>query len=747
MPSEYITPQLAHEHSQGATSAIEGQIEELAKRTSIEDLSDHQKQAVLLAVHKDLDFVLSGSEGDTFFMVRDVWDRMATVVNSPNWHDTHTFSQEQMAAQKLYAAGVLYQLEERERAGRLPANAKRYVYDAYFSTSDQLTNFTGTYSDALELFALAQRSQIGRTMSSVMVSGLVYNGTYGDITHSLERAWKVQSDVEGHLAVLRTYNQLLIAAENEPYPTESMQNSIKKQLQSIAAGEGSAFASIVANHSLAQVAHRENEEWVFLDELPVAEQTRLLALHKQYESQREQEQQVLHAAFPQLRADAELYRIAADACAEVDQEKLGRIVTVDGGEMNLHTPETTGTLPHVCGDAELLQEAHQPDVIEVIALEAGIDIRTLSLDSQLKFFRFMAEADRSRYDRLCVMMRTRPDTNRLIFAEAFLATQFGDDHGDAILTIAETLSAEQSARIFETVNALRVRTAEYASVFSQIDPNFSAAAEKAFNERITDALTAIREVAQQGSLHEDVAPHRHRADYVHTGQFDIRIKSIDEAIEILQGLEASFAAMHNIITADDLEVTTINEDRTQFVLYRLMSQQKGNMLAYIRPEGGYRYDKSVEYGSFAGVEASINLKVNPSNPYRLLMPKDKDAVSIRFDREGRGIHDDIEIVSRDPAQQQGVVSADISSGFGNPALLSVKIGRMIAAGNRIRARRQGTNDSLHHNTNYFDQQKYGTADGFAELARGVIRHLDLLEKTRRFSKFGKTTTVTAQKAA
>lgn len=49
----------------------------------------------------------------------------------------------------------------------------------------------------------------------------------------------------------------------------------------------------------------------------------------------------------------------------------------------------------------------------------------------------------------------------------------------------------------------------------------------------------------------------------------------------------------------------------------------------------------------------------------------------------------------------GTISADISSGSAILYECRVHIGRFIAAGNILRAKRVGSRESLHHNTNYF----------------------------------------------
>ena len=91
---------------------------------------------------------------------------------------------------------------------------------------------------------------------------------------------------------------------------------------------------------------------------------------------------------------------------------------------------------------------------------------------------------------------------------------------------------------------------------------------------------------------------------------------------------------------------------------------------------------------------------------------------------------------RDPTRRDGLISVDVSSGMGRADLLPVKIGRMIAAGNRIRARRVGSEDSLHHNTNYFDQDKWGSAEGFSKVVDYVDAAVTVLMKQQNNKAHG-----------
>lgn len=134
---------------------------------------------------------------------------MAELTAAERWTDEGRFSQEQMAALKLYATGLFISLEEAEREGTLPPDAEQQLYRAYFASSDQIIDYTGGYDSQIELFTLSRRSIIGRRQARNLQAGLIYNGTFGDIADSLEKAWSAQSTVEGQLMTISTLSYLM----------------------------------------------------------------------------------------------------------------------------------------------------------------------------------------------------------------------------------------------------------------------------------------------------------------------------------------------------------------------------------------------------------------------------------------------------------------------------------------------------------------------------------------------------------
>lgn len=302
------------------------------------------------------------------------------------------------------------------------------------------------------------------------------------------------------------------------------------------------------------------------------------------------------------------------------------------------------------------------------------------------------------------------------FAEAFLATEFGDDFGNRLLAIAEHASGEQTEKIVDIVASFRQHSKQMAEWFSAYDPQLTSAFNQALNERFTDSLVALEALAVNGTLHVDVSPGRNAEGYQSDGRFDVQLNSLDEGIEIFGSLEKSINLITSVVTDPENTVHRVNKTNEHFSLYRFMSPAHGDALLYVRPEGAKGYDPAIEYGNRAGVEASISFIANPTNPHHLDIYKDPQGVSIRIDREGRTVDESPFSADRDPTRPGGSVSVDISSLMGDGRHTPVKVGRLVAAGNLLRAQQGFGKESLHHNNNYFEQETYGSAEGFSKLA-------------------------------
>lgn len=452
----------------------------------IDGLSGEQKQRVIRCVEGDYGAIIKGENTNhPFGVVRNVWDAMAEITSAPHW-DEGRFSTEQTAAQKLYAAVLFETILDRELQGEMTESEAVGVYEAYFSSSDLITDYTGGYASELELYALSRRSETGRRLAGSIRAGLAYNGAFSDIRPSVEEAWQSQQSPAAQLNFLSMTEDLLQESEETGYSDGIMTRALYRALSDISNHpKTTALAGVVAGAAIERSKERTGTEWIWLDELPAEEQQKLIDLDSRRRAEHKEEQRRLHESFPQLPSDALLQRVASDACAVVEQGTLGRLVTATGLETDLHRPEMNNSLGLSENENRLIVAAHDATILDTVRLESGIDLSEASLSVQVRFFAFMAEANTERYHRLCQASMAFPE-QRSVFLEAFLATEFGDDLGDIVLNLAER-NGEDAMPMFEALTSIRADGEKIAKHFGHEDDMDSMVAT-AFIKRATELL-------------------------------------------------------------------------------------------------------------------------------------------------------------------------------------------------------------------------------------------------------------------
>lgn len=370
-------------------------------------------------------------------------------------------------------------------------------------------------------------------------------------------------------------------------------------------------------------------------------------------------------------------------------------------------------------------------VRNIIEDSLGVRLETLSLKEQILLSKLLNKATPRQME---AVIAHGSETIKNVAR----ALEFGDDYANKILSVAEHASPEQAGKIFETINEFRDSSAKFAGLFGDFDPSFAEATEQAMNERLTDELYSVQQIVKDGRLEVDVAPHRNSPDYKNDWRFMAEEDSLEDGIHLLEHTKKTPELIANILTAPDAVVSKAVEGAAgSFAIYRVVSETYGQMLAYVREYGGGRFDRGFEYGNRDGAEASASFMVDPADPHRhLSTSKDPEAVSLRFDRQGFGVDESPFIEERSPIREKGSISLDISSGMGDPRSLPVRMGRFIAAGNLLRAEEVGSKESLHHNMNGFDQEKYGSVEGFAEVPRYIKRTLEAMMAAQRDRKLG-----------
>lgn len=450
----------------------------------------------------------------------------------------------------------------------------------------------------------------------------------------------------------------------------------------------------------------------------------------------------LHREFPSAPKDKQLVKIAPDAAGTLDFQgkydkedslfvfgsSIDSILYQDGRDISPdeNAPalddESVLYLKIVHGNTSL-----KASISEMI----NIDLNKIPLEAQAYLLKFMAKSDTGRFDRLCETLHSISDEElRLRLAEGFLAAGFGEDFGDALLDIANSkrFSREQLGEILDQVESCRSSIRRITEMYKDYDGGkFTNEYARAANERLTDAITVFQEIDHRGTAVADLdwagAPKFDYNSAMEALQYEANSLAIISGTlgDVAGGKEGAFAEL--LLTPDQYH------NRSMYSFY---SPDHGYVLLYTRPEGSSKYDSSLEYGNRSGVEASISLITNPVNPHELpspfkpnptavrnpryYNPSTMDKVSaIRIDREGRTLDMAANDQRRSPVNADGIVSVDLAAIGDRADTPSGKIARLFSVGNAIRAARVGGEVKLNHNTNWFDQDKYGNEGGFREL--------------------------------
>lgn len=400
----------------------------------------------------------------------------------------------------------------------------------------------------------------------------------------------------------------------------------------------------------------------------------------------------------------------------------------------------------------LLSVAHNPVFRPLIEDKLKLKLQDISLPAQIQLLKYMTKVGDERFEKLCNgLNRVEPDV-RLKLAEGFLAADFGEDFGDALISIAksEQLTNKQIGEILNNIDSCRKSIKEITGLYQNFDNgDFAKEYERSSNERLTDALMAFKEIAEKGVAEADL-------DWAGQPKFDYNsameaLKYEARSLEIISGTLGDVNSGEKGAFAEVVMHPDPLDQRLRRTIYNFYSPSHGYVLLYTRPEGSHSFDPMVEYGkmrsrydttsSNVGVEASISLITNPVDPFSLPSPFKPDfkatknpqfydistmnkVSAIRLDREGRAPGMPADDPNRDPINLVGMVSVDLAAIGDREDTPSGKIARLLSTGGKLREAASNVDSSLNHNTKWFDQNRYGTSSGF----KSLVNYVDTMAK-------------------
>lgn len=644
-----------------------------------------------------------------------------------------TITPERAEANKIFSAILI------DRMNRNP-NETWKLYESFFSLSPSPLSYVGGLQGTMELLTIAERSE-NNPCARALYDEAVYNASFSN-TNQFNQLMQKASPTK-QLQFVPILHEIALRCEPDSWNAPAL-DKIHEVLDLLTNDPKSTpLVKIVADSCANDVGGIINSDWVMID--PEDEQySELMENHRRSQEAFRAEQRELHNDYPMAPEKEALTKIAPGIVGGFSKSiRVNNLYGRDGEYISLFNVHDDNAFGISREDAELLAAAHNPDVCKIINQQLGMDISSISLSAQIQLLKFMTEAGNERFNKLRHGLAHVDADSRLKLAESFLAADFGEDFGDALLDIAESdrISEEQLGDVLDNVDSCRKSIGEIASLYDGYrDGEFGKEYARAANERLTDAIIAFREISKTGEAGAEL------------GWFGETKLDYDSAMEALRYEARSLEIIGGTISdvRDEKpgtfaeKILTPDESHAR-TMYNFYSPEHGYVLLYTRPEGSHSFDPMLEYGKVrsrysevsnnGGVEASISFIVNPVDPFALPNPfrpdrnKIKDATyydsgtmdkvsAIRIDREGRAPGAAADDPNRDPISEDGTVSVDLAAINDRVDTPSGKIARLFSVGNKIR--NSGADFSLNHNTNWFNQGEYGTADGF----KSLVNYLD-----------------------
>jgi hypothetical protein len=353
---------------------------------------------------------------------------------------------------------------------------------------------------------------------------------------------------------------------------------------------------------------------------------------------------------------------------------------------------------------------------------------TNGIATQVHILKYLMNSNGSQFNQTMAIIRDRTyrELAKEHFYEMFFSTEYGEDFADIVVNLKNNLDRptfKEMGELFETFNK---SAASFSGWFKDYDPALQQSVQQAMRERFLESMYVLAEVAENGPVSSNLF--KDDDEDSSRDRLSASFGSVEEVMESVRLFTESLDRLRLVVNDPEVVVSKVvtNADIVGYQIFRFGSPDHGDTLLKVRQYGATKFDYGMEYGNKSGVEASISFSVNPVAPHHLSSQKDPNGVSIRFDREGRLPGEDPHSPDRSPIREDGSMSIDLSSILGDPGTAGVKMGRMIALGNILRSQRLGIETKLNHNTNYFDQEKYGPAEGFADFARYVRRVAEVM---------------------
>ncbi len=379
-----------------------------------------------------------------------------------------------------------------------------------------------------------------------------------------------------------------------------------------------------------------------------------------------------------------------------------------GSDVKQYTYATAETDDHDQSRQQYISTLNSPAFQSFLAREFAYSTADFGKEFPIGLFvKFMEQQDPNTYEVSVRRMRELPETIRPTVAEAFLATEFGDDFGDTLLTVAEKLPQEQLVPLLDKIQSIREYGAKFAKEFSGFDGKINNSIKAAIGERITEVLYVVKELAitVEGMASGKVLGNR------------ITVKNMVEVMDALSLIELGLQRKSE---AEESGVVTSAYDEDNRTAWHLGTES--DVLVQVKKRGERRgeYKKGLEHSEEAQINYSIDVLSRDGDyvPTQIANYRRRYALSIRLDLEGILRDKNGGKIGFDATHDQLTAALDMGSLRGAADNPNVRVARIISLGNKLRKRDLRQGRSLGYHTGL--PEEYGNKVKFAGLAEFMI---------------------------
>lgn len=140
-------------------------------------------------------------------------------------------------------------------------------------------------------------------------------------------------------------------------------------------------------------------------------------------------------------------------------------------------------------DGDALEQELAIETIHLFGLE---DIQDISAEARTQLFHVGVNVTERDYERLHDLTKNMSATERVAFAEAFLATEFGDDFGDIILDLIDVHGLVELLPLLEQINTIRHNGARISASLFDSEFNMDKRGSTAYIKRTTELLALAK---------------------------------------------------------------------------------------------------------------------------------------------------------------------------------------------------------------------------------------------------------------